>query len=233
MANPCYGIGHCVGRFVNPITDMCWKCLFPITIAGFSVASSSMPDTPTSSNLICLCPRAGMPFPVPGIPVGFWEPVRLVDVTKKPMCLISLGGISCGDNTRKGMQDNDTGTSFYHVHWYIYPVIYWLELLADFICLEEAAVDVAYLTEFDPLWGDDAKSAIINPETLLFQNVAAYQACIADCMSCSADALANDMLLWCAGCQGMLYPLTGTTAAHNGGVGTSLLWIISEHLKAL
>nr|WP_284525247.1 hypothetical protein [Orientia tsutsugamushi] len=23
-----------------------------------------------------------MPVPVPGIPVGFWEPVRLVDVTK-------------------------------------------------------------------------------------------------------------------------------------------------------
>ncbi|WP_269745496.1 TraU family protein [Candidatus Orientia mediorientalis] len=36
-----------------------------------------------------------------------------------------------------------------------------------------------------PLWGDD-ESAILNPETLLFQNVTAYHACIADCMGCSA-----------------------------------------------
>ncbi|KJV57161.1 conjugative transfer domain protein [Orientia chuto str. Dubai] len=34
-----------------------------------------------------------------------------------------------------------------------------------------------YSLEYDSLWGDDAKSAILNPETLLFQNVAAYQAC--------------------------------------------------------
>lgn len=43
------------------------------------------------------------------------------------------------------------------VHWYIYPVIHWLEMLMDFACLEMLQVDVAYLTEFDPLWADDAK----------------------------------------------------------------------------
>ncbi|KJV54125.1 conjugal DNA transfer TraU domain protein [Orientia tsutsugamushi str. Kato PP] len=31
-------------------------------------------------------------MPIPGIPVGFWEPVRLVDVTKSQMCMVSLGG---------------------------------------------------------------------------------------------------------------------------------------------
>nr|WP_284525246.1 TraU family protein [Orientia tsutsugamushi] len=36
-ANNCYAAAGCVGRFVNPITDVCWKCLFPITIAGFKV----------------------------------------------------------------------------------------------------------------------------------------------------------------------------------------------------
>ncbi|KJV85930.1 putative conjugative transfer TraU domain protein [Orientia tsutsugamushi str. UT76] len=43
-----------------------------------------MPDTNASGRLICLCPKPGIPIPVPGIPVGFWEPVRLVDVTKSP-----------------------------------------------------------------------------------------------------------------------------------------------------
>ncbi|KJV50977.1 traU family protein [Orientia tsutsugamushi str. Gilliam] len=66
--------------------------MFPITIAGFKVVSSSMPDTNASGRLICLCPKPGIPVPIPGIPVGFWEPVRLVDVTKSPMCMVSLGG---------------------------------------------------------------------------------------------------------------------------------------------
>ncbi|KJV54279.1 traU family protein [Orientia tsutsugamushi str. Gilliam] len=141
------------------------------------------------------------------------------------MCMVSLGGLSFGSATQKGMKDEAEGNAFYHIHWYVYSMIYWLEILLDFICLEMAAVDIAYLTEFDPLWSDDAKSAILNPETLLFQNVAAYQACIADCMSCSAGLLASDYAFWCAGCQGMLYPFTGTAAAHNGGVGTSVLMV--------
>ncbi|KJV62497.1 traU family protein [Rickettsia amblyommatis str. Darkwater] len=95
------------------------------------------------------------------------------------------------------------------------PVIYWLEILLDFACLEMSQVDLAYLTEFDPLWGDDAKSAILNPESLLFGNIAAGSACIADCINSSVGNLSNDEVFWCAGCQGLLY---GTTSSHNGGV---------------
>lgn len=225
-ANNCsYAAIGCVGRFVNPITDVCWKCLFPITIAGMKVVSSPMADAESSRNLLCFCPRPMIPIPIPGIPIGFWEPVRLVDITKSPMCMVSLGGIDLGTSSQKGMKDDIAGSAFYHVHWYIYPVIYWLEILLDFVCLEMSAVDIAYLTEFDPLWGDDAKSAILNPESLLFGNIAAQGACIADCLSCSAGSLSSDAAFWCAGCQGSLYPFTGTTAAHNGGVGTSALMV--------
>ncbi|WP_234000704.1 TraU family protein, partial [Erythrobacter sp. HI0019] len=28
------GPGRCTGSFVNPITDICWSCLFPISIGG-------------------------------------------------------------------------------------------------------------------------------------------------------------------------------------------------------
>ncbi|KDO02761.1 conjugal transfer pilus assembly protein TraU [Rickettsia tamurae subsp. buchneri] len=222
----------CVGRFVNPITDVCWKCLFPITIAGVKIAGSPMADTPSARNLLCFCPRPGIAVPVPGIPIGFWEPVRLVDVTKSPMCMVSLGGISLGTSSQRGIKDDKEGTAFYHVHWYIYPVIYWLEILLDFMCLEMASVDVAYLTEFDPLWGDDAKSAILNPESLLFANIAAQSVCIADCISLSTGQLSNDAMFWCAGCQGSIYPFTGTTPYHNGGVGTSTL-IVSKFMAKL
>ena len=223
--NYSYGFTGCVGRFVNPITDICWKCLFPITIGGVKIVSSPMADTNSPRQIICFCKRPGIPVPVPGIPIGFWEPVRLVDVTKSPMCMVSLGGISLGTSMQKGVKDDIEGSSFYHIHWYIYPVIYWLEILLDFACLEMASVDLAYLTEFDPLWGDDSKSAILNPESLLFGNIIAQSACVADCMQCSSGNLSNDAMFWCAGCQGSIYPFTGTAAAHNGGVGTSALLV--------
>ncbi|EER21745.1 MULTISPECIES: conjugal transfer pilus assembly protein TraU [spotted fever group] len=232
LGNYSYASIGCVGRFVNPITDICWKCLFPITIGAVKVVPSPMADTNNPRQIICFCPKAGIPMPIPGIPIGFWEPVRLVDVTKSPMCMVSLGGINLGTSMQKGVKDDIEGSSFYHVHWYIYPVIYWLEILLDFACLEMSQFDIAYLTEFDPLWGDDAKSAILNPESLLFGNIAAGAACIADCVSCSSGNLSNDTMFWCGGCQGSLYPFTGTTSSHNGGVGSSAL-IVAKFMAKL
>lgn len=222
----------CSGRMVNPITDVCWKCLLPITIGDFTVVRGSGIDTPPSTRSpICFCPNRGALSALPGITIGFWEPVRLVDITKSPMCMVSLGGISLGSSPRKGMRDDTDGTAFYHVHWYIYPVIYWLEILLDFACLEAAAVDIAYLTEFDPLWGDDTKTAILNPEAILFGNIIAQSACTADCLT-STTGLANDAMIWCCGCQGSLYPFTGTVTAQNGGVSASVL-IVSRFMAKL
>ena len=214
----------CSGRMVNPVTDVCWKCLLPITIAGAKIVGSSMPDTNSPRDILCACPRPGIPVPVPGIPIGFWEPVRLSDVTKSPMCMVSLGGIQLGSSPKRGYRDDIEGSSFYHVHWYIYPVLYWLEILLDFACMEKMGVDVAYLTEYDPFWGDDAKSTILNPEAILFGNPIAQSACVADCLTSSAK-LPVDQMFWCAGCQGSIYPFTGTAASFNGGVGTSQLMV--------
>ena len=217
----------CTGKFTNPITDICWSCLFPITIAGIKIVDGD-PDTaapkfPLAPLPVCACLRPGIPAPVPGIPIGFWEPVRLVDVTKSPMCMVGLGGISLGSSPQKGYKEDGVG-AFYHVHWYIYPVLYWLELLLDFVCIEASSVDIAYMTEFDPLWGDDVKTSILNPEALLFANPIAMAACTVDCLT-SSVGLSNDSMFWCAGCQGCLYPMSGTTTYHNGGVGTAQLTV--------
>ena len=37
------GPGKCTGSFVNPITDICWSCLFPISIGGLDI----WPSEPT------------------------------------------------------------------------------------------------------------------------------------------------------------------------------------------
>ena len=51
----------CTGRFVNPVSDVCWECLFPISIGPVSIVSASgAPDTPNPSSPICLC---GSPIP--------------------------------------------------------------------------------------------------------------------------------------------------------------------------
>ena len=218
----------CVGRFVNPITDVCWSCIFPITIMGIEVASGE--DTPNTNGPICFCNR---PFPpyynIPGIPISFWEPSRLVDVTRTPYCMVSLGGVMMGPNRgaigRGSVSHAPKGhmkQSFYQAHWYVYPVLYWLELLTDFACMETSQVDVAYITELDPLWNDDELSFIINPEAALFGNPIAQLACAADCALASVG-FPLDVLFWCGGCQGSLYPFTGHVPAHSSPIQASLL----------
>ncbi len=219
----------CSGRFVNPITDICWSCLFPISIGPVTVSGGGREDTSNPHQIPCFCSRPPIPLPVPGIPVGFWEPARLVDVTRIPFCMVSMGGLKMGNSFMNyGVHgaggDRKTQHSFYQVHWYVYPVIYWLELLVDFLCLEQQSFDVAYITELDPLWNADELSFILNPEAVLFGNPIAQAACAADCTAATAGFPLNP-LFWCGGCQGSLYPFTGNNAAHNGGVQGSLLMV--------
>lgn len=218
----------CVGRFINPVSDICWKCLFPLSIAGIEIVKGK-PSPSTSHMPICFCPRPPLGQMLPGIPIGFWEPVRLVDVTRTPYCLVNMGGIQITNTGIRGRGDVEENpetnikNSFYHVHWYVYPVVYWLEILTDFLCLETLSIDLAYMTELDPFWNDDEKSFILNPEAVLFGNPIAQAACAADCVSTTATGLPLQSLFWCSGCQGSLYPFSGTLNDHSGGVQASLL----------
>jgi conjugal transfer pilus assembly protein TraU len=139
-----------------------------------------------------------------------------------------MGGIKMMDNDIQGRGTVENGhsgrvrESFYQVHWYMYPVIYWLELLVDFFCMEKGDFDIAYMTELDPLWNDDETAFILNPEAVLFSNPIAQAACSADCIT-SSLGFPLDALFWCVGCQGSLYPFTGSITSHIGGVQASLL----------
>ena len=69
--------------------------------------------------------------------IGFWEPVRMVDVTRTPFCMVGLGGIALdpGLDVPRGAHvghDSQTRNSFYHAHWYANPILTWLEVLLDF-----------------------------------------------------------------------------------------------------
>ena len=221
----------CKGNFVNPITDVCWGCLPPINIGGFSIGKGVTPkkrDIKNPTSPVCACSKFGQPIPIPGISIGFWEPVRLVDVTRTPYCMVNLGGIALGNDAKKissyarGYDKRATHSSFYHVHYYVYPLIYWLELLTDFMCLEQSTFDVAYMSEFDITWNDSKLQSLLNPEAILFGNPLAQAACGLDCASATATT-AIDSMFWCTGCLGNMYPFSGANTDHVGGVQNSSL----------
>jgi conjugal transfer pilus assembly protein TraU len=119
-------------------------------------------------------------------------------------------------------QNERASHSFYQVHWYMNPLMYWLEVLYDDVCLERGEFDIAYITEVDPLWDDSELAFILNPDVALFANPAAQAVCAADCVAATAGFPRSE-LFWCAGCQGSMYPLTGHVGGHVGGVQASAL----------
>ena len=127
---------------------------------------------------------------------------------RKPFCLPSLGGlnldpgIAAPEAARFTRPEGDgDGGSFYQAHFYVNPVLYWLEVVTDFPCLERGSFDLAYLTEVDPLWNDDELTLLLNPDAVLFANPVAIAACAADCVAATVGFGLNT-LFWCAGCQG-------------------------------
>lgn len=220
----CNADAVCVGTPLNPITEVCWQCILPIKIAGQVVIPGADLDTVDLSNApICVCPAPPPIFWRIGLTLSFWEPARFAEVVHTPFCFPSIGmgfsnpamGTLAGANaaiSSFGATDTPKLHSFYQSHWFIFPVWGVMELLTDFSCIELGGIDVAYLTEVDPLWNDDLLSSIITPEALLFANPIAQMSCIADAplaLIGGPAMSASNVLFWCMGSWGSAYPLTG------------------------
>lgn len=224
LLSPDVSAANCQGKFVNPITDICWSCAFPISLGGRQMLSMNQEDTENPSNTVCAC---GNP-PRVGLSTAFWEPARQVDVTRNPYCMVSLGGVTvdAGITTTMGEirqhSESLNKSSFWHAHWYLNPLMYWLGLVLDDRCLEQTGFDIAYITEIDPTWSDSELTLILTPEAFLFGGPLAAAACAADCVSSTAGFGATP-LYWCAGCNGLAYPMNGYVQAHISRVQASSL----------
>lgn len=223
----------CYGKFPNLITDICWSCMFPIKIfGGMTLVSDGQEDYDTGANAaVCWCSTP----PKVGIPVSFWEYARVAEVTRTPYCLVTLGGVQASidinsdsygaitqpDTTLMGMEGY---SSTRHVHWYINPIMYLLQIILDNACIENQQFDLAYLSEVDPTHLDDELEGLMSPDAFLFGGMVAQAACAADCVSATAGFPLSE-LFWCGGCNGSLYPLSGSVQAHIGGVQASSLLI--------
>ena len=226
----------CTGHFVNPLKDVCWRCLFPLSIGDYEVVKGPLPDSDltdikdrkkSNPNPILTCQTSiGERL---GLKIGYWEPIALVDVTDTPYCLVNLGGhrIPLGKHTSRGgrqqMPDDGVSHAFYHVHWYKDPLIAWLNLITSAGCQQGGDFDVAYLSELDPTWRDSEMSFVLNPEAAIFGNPVAQSACAADSLSSTLRERPIDSLFWCAGAQGGYYPTTGHVRESISPVQTALL----------
>ena len=199
----------------------------PISIGAAPVAVFGQEDIENPASPICVCP--GWP-PKVGLSIGFWEPSRVVETTNSPFCLISLGGISVnpGFTTPRGGQEakpvagSGTRGAFMQAHWYLNPIMTWLEVFDSFPCLEGGGYDLEYMTEIDPTWNEDDVALLLAPESIIFANIIAIAACGADCIAATVGFPIKEMS-WCGGCQGHMFPLTGNVQARLGGVQASAL----------
>lgn len=118
----------CEGRLINPITDICWSCIFPLLLDSIKVSQGKVPDTANPSMPIQICPASPLLLRRIGLAIGYWEPMALADVTRSPGYMANLGfslpafGKAAQGTAKKG--EKQANRAFYHVHWYKYPLTY-------------------------------------------------------------------------------------------------------------
>lgn len=213
----------CRGSFPNLITDICYDCMFPISLAGnlmsFGVSGD---DYPTSANgsPVCLC----LSSLAAGIPLSFWEPAFMVDVTNKPGCMPLLGGVDIsppynaleyGAEKRNAAVAKSTQKSaFMHANEYVNPVMTALGVVSDSPCLDKRGFDVPYISWADPTWNDDALAMILTPYGYAFAGIPSVAAEMPDAIL-ATFGFPSASLFWVAGSWGPMYPVTGNVAVAN------------------
>ncbi|WP_018234195.1 TraU family protein [Thioalkalivibrio thiocyanodenitrificans] len=221
---------ECQGRLFNPISDVNWNNMFPVTIAGMTISSGSN-SNPSIMHMpaVCTCPGS-FGIPTPGLGVTYWEPTYVAEVAREPGCLSTLGGVrALPSSFRRMASEQRDGTEAQagdevtrmQVHWYIYPVFAVLNMMSTLTCAATSGFNLADLTPIDPTWQDDAWGAVYNPEGIMFANVMGTLSCVPDAVA-SSFGKPMDNLFWCSGSQGMVYPLTGNSQSYTSPQGGNM-----------
>ena len=210
----------CTGAFPNLVTDVCWDCVFPISMGGGLInvgISSSDYDTGVGASPICIC-ASNLSV---GTPVGFWEPRYMVDTTNVPGCLPLLGGISIsvpynseeiGAYAPTNAHIRGTNTAaFMQVNEYLNPIMSAMGLVTSSPCLDNRSFDVPYMSWADPTWGDDSLSLMLTPYAYAFAGLPEIASEAPDAIA-AAVAFPIPELFWVAGGWGPMYPLDGHVA---------------------
>lgn len=214
----------CVGKWPNPITDICWSCMFPFTIMGIKMdlPTGEQPSGSYSSPAVC-AGASTLGYKI-GVGMSFYDPNKMVDVTRTPYCMVGLGGVDLSAGIaqlykRHGetMPEAVKFSNFYQAHTYINPLLFILEVPMDMSCTQVANFDVGYLTELDPLWNNDNLTFYLNPDAILYANPLTAITTGLDCINNMPGAwnISSGLAYWSAGCQGAMYPLDGNLPGNN------------------
>lgn len=223
--------------FANLMTDICWTCMFPITIAGVQTGPGSKPLGAAPPRPTCSCQDQNG-FPQFGFQYSQWEPARVVEVVKSPYCSPILDTTLQVTNSRRmgGLNSNTnahdtTDSVFYHYHYYAFPLGVMLNLFSG--CASDGYMnfDMMYMSELDPTWNGDELAFYTNPEVVLVANPVAQAACIGDALAANVGA-ATEKMFWCAGTWGSLYPFSGNVAT-NGSPPRDTSLIVARALASL
>ena len=209
----------CIATPTNLMTEIFkldYSAMLPLKIASVTILPGNMPDTINTVNQpICTCPAPPPIFIRIGIPVGFFNPDRLIDSVKDAYCFEGVG-VNLDMHGNDGVQASDPNSgehSFFQTHIMMFAPFEILNIATDFICLQSpSALDILYMTELDPMWNDDALAALIQPEALLFGNPVTNLACIADSIAAQTNHSLPE-LFWCKGSWGNAYPMTGSVTS--------------------
>jgi conjugal transfer pilus assembly protein TraU len=213
----------CQGKFPNLLTDVCYDCMFPITLGGSPInmgTSSEDYNSGASGSFICSCENDL----TVGITSSFWEPIYMVDTTNVAGCMPLLGGLminppmnSSENGSWKGTNSSIGGTSktaFAHINEYINPIMTALGIISDNPCLDKRGFDTPYVSWADPTWNDDALSMLLTPYAYPFAGLPSIAAEAPDAIS-ATTGFGLETLFWTAGAWGAMYPVTGNVSNAN------------------
>lgn len=226
--------------FIDPINDIVWDCIFPITVMSIPFDYGEHPPDSNNSDITCQCPGTYGPYdPGWGFIVTFWEPARMMDTVTDAGCFPALGteidldnnwGYVGGGTLKRGVAN----IAFQHFHYYVMPIWGVLDMFTDIPCLsDETTFDLAMISEIRPDWGDDLTAMEIYPETALMANPATVLSCVADAVAATVKR-PIDALYWCIGSWGTTYPMTGHITARdyvaaNAGIAAKAMYMLGRN----
>jgi len=214
-------------------TDICWACLFPIRVAGVQITPGKAPAK-ASKKVYCVCQQGSSGIYKPGILTAMWEPARLVETVRKPGCSPALGGVTLPMGSKRSYgrltqdhaeRNNIEHGSFYHTHYYAFPLLQILDLYTPTKCNPDGYLDMDIISfsEIDPTWNNSVLAFFQHPESAAVANPIARAACAAESTLLAAGKEPLESMWWCTGTWGGIYPLAGHVTATDFNRTTALL----------
>ena len=155
----------------------------------------------------CFCPRPPPIFVEEGMIVSYWEPFLLLDTSSVAFYSAMMGksvGSSAtdelgGKNKSSDAVDIANESTFAQAHAFLLPLMTGMCQRNDY---------GSWWSEYDAMWQNDELAELLTPEAALHANKATVLACMADATAANLG-WPLDLLPWCLGSGGMVYPLTG------------------------